>query len=150
MTKNSFCYSSILIISLQALRQPTARMRLKTCWAVLVMLRRAVSLFIASSSGIALSTIEKKASIPCRLHSTASAVVHPARAMTLAPYCLASFATPMGALPIATISFADTSFNGPAGFNRSQTIFQRINGYNDFHDTLSSMCELVRLISLCL
>ena len=29
------------------------------------------------------------------------AVVQPARAMTLAPYCLASFATPIGALPIA-------------------------------------------------
>ena len=51
---------------------------------------------------------------------------------------------------MTAISFADTGFNGPAGFNRRQTIFQGINGYDDFHDTLSSMCELVRLISLCL
>ena len=47
------------------LNQLTARMRLKTCCAVLVILRNAVSLFMASSSGMALSTIEKKASMPC-------------------------------------------------------------------------------------
>lgn len=46
---------------------------------------------------------------------------------------------------MAAIGLADAGFDGPARFDGSQAIFQGINGYNDFHDDLSSICEFIRL-----
>lgn len=72
-----------------------------TCSAVSARFLFAFSFFMASSSVVMLRKTGKNASIPCSLHSLASRSTDPANAITVFPYFLASFATPIGAFPIA-------------------------------------------------